>query len=1676
MITHKSCINMIHGKKKHLDLDSSSRMTQFFSIAFDASVWEIFPCLLSGSALYIVPDEIRTDPAAMLDMVKRESISVLTLPPVVLEALHPTELPSLKIVLTGGEACKTEAMNRWSQNHVFVNAYGPTECTVCATVHTYKKGDLNTDIGKPLDNITVYILDGEQRPVKIGDEGELYIGGDAPARGYLNRPDLTKERFILNPFATHEEKKNGRNLRIYKTGDVVKRLSNGDIQYVGRNDNQVKIRGFRIELGEIENKLYAHPSVLMCAVIARERNGEKYLCAYYTAKEKADVKKDALRSHLAELLPDYMIPRVFVPLQTMPVNTSGKIDRKALPEPDFTGDEKDFEAPATATETELCAIWEDLLGVPRIGVTTNFFHIGGNSLTIVQLALRINRTFGIDISPEKLFAAKTIKEQAARIARAGKSVSLKLKRAPELPDYPVLNAQKRMYLVNKIEGKSPAYNVTLIYRTEDAFDGEPLKETLAEIARNQESLRTRFFETENGIRQKIPEMSECALEIEEKAIETRSLQAAFTQFCRPFDLAKAPLWRTGIFKESDGRATYLIFVFHHIIFDGQSVNLFLKELHHAYHTKTLTPPDGRVRDYVFLEQALSSSETYQRQEAYWRDELGEELPQISLPWDRKRPKVKDYKGGAVRLAIDPDLKEAMKRVERSRDVTPFMLMFAAFNILLSKYSASEDIITGIPSLGRKSPDVLSCLGMFVSTLPVRTRIFGHMSVSEYLERVKHKVLSAIANDLYPLEEMVSTLHIEREAGRNPLFDTVFALWDLGDDKLRLGNTALSRINEEVITEKFDITGYVYEEAGRTDIVFSYAAALFNKTTIERFAGHYLNVLRAMVSHPEMPIKDISLMDREEYEKIIHDYNRTARPCPNGKTLTLLFQEQVEKTPEQTALVFRDETLTYRGLNEKANQLAHMIRQTYPEEWGEAVRGDTLIGLYMDRSIIKIIAILGIIKSGAAYVPFDHADPEERLQFKINDCACKMVLASRNRAEDLLFLAESDTILVSVDAYWEEIEKFPTTNPPSVNTPRDLAYVIYTSGSTGLPKGVMIEHRNCVNMIFARKDIFKLNPQSHALQFASTSFDASVWEIFPALLSGAALYIAPDEIRKNPAALSDFMEKTAISDTLLPPVIIEAMPEKALPALKILQTGGDACPAEIMDRRRRQRAFVNACGPTESTVVATLHFYQKGDLNTNIGKPVHNITAYVLDPDRKPVPEGIAGELYIGGEGLARGYLNRPELTAERFMPNPFASAEDQKNGKNLRIYKTGDVVRWLPDGDIQYMGQNDGQVKIRGYRIELGEIENKLASHPMIETCTVMVRKKKQDKVIVAYYTVRETTRETDESEGKKADNTFIQSWESIYDDTYDDIAGAVRQDEFYGWNSSFTGRAIPIEDMREWRDMTLERILSLEPSIVFEIGCGTGLLMYPLLSHVDHYTGIDFSGKVIEKLKQGLKKTSAEHAVLFKKRAHEIDQVPRTAIDENGSCVVIINSVVQYFPGAPYLEDVLEKACRRIGEGTIFIGDVRDFRLQGEFHAAVQVFKHQEGPLPENTPIGKTAMRNMKNDKELLISPAFFMAFAGKNKSVRRVEILPKRGRSAHEMNRFRYDVMLKVGPSKKQNPIALPWEEYGPQMTLEEKLGAGTDTIAIRNFPNKRVISECGITGFLSQDNQKILSEYEK
>jgi len=1041
-----------------------------------------------------------------------------------------------------------------------------------------------------------------------------------------------------------------------------------------------------------------------------------------------------LREYLSSLLPDYMIPAFFTELDKMPLNTSGKIDRKAFPEPELKVNKDIYEPPHTETEKKICMIWEKILYVENPGINESFFLLGGNSLKTVQLSLEINSEFGCSISASSLFSSKTVREQAHFVESVEKTAQLKIKRISDMPDYPILNAQKRMYLVNKLEENSTAYNIPLIYKIEDVLNNALLKESLLKIANAQVSLRSYFIETEKGIRQKILDVEEFDIEIEERILPIEEIQTALTAFVRPFEIGKAPLWRVGVYRESERNVTYLLFDFHHIIFDGRSVDIFLEELSKIFDKGMPQELEVRAVDYAAFEESFVETEEYRHQETYWLNELSGDLPTLTLPYDRRRPKIKSHNGSAVTLTVNKKIKEDMVVLENKEEITAFMIMFAAYNILLYKYSGNEDIITGAPSLGRNNTDIMSCIGMFVGTMPLRTNVNSTMTVREIFEQVKRKVLSAVSNNIYPLEEMVYRLNIERESGRNPLFDTMFAFLEICNEDISLGDYFCRHMDREVTTEQFDLTTYVYVKPEKTEIVFSYSTSLFDRNTIEQLSGHYINILETIVSKPGIMVKDIPVMDKDEYNKIVYDWNKTETSYLKNKTIHQLFEKQAEKTPDSTAVTFEGKNLTYSELNEKANQLAHTIRNEYKEQWGKDINSDTLIGIYIERSLEMIIGILGILKSGAAYVPFDNADPEVRLKFKINDCGCRMVITSSDSMKDLLFLAETDTIPLSIDSYWDEISKNSKANPEHINKSTDLAYVIYTSGSTGNPKGVMIEHRSVLNLLDALSNVYDYDGQNYkSTFFTSYVFDVSVSEIFTPLISGNELHIFSDHIKRLPEEIGNYINKNKINYLYLPPALLSVLPRENYESLKTVIYAGEICDKSTAEYWCKKKNIYNLYGPTEATVYSIGKLISEGEIE-QIGRPISNTQVYILDTSLHPVPVGCSGELYIGGSGLARGYLNRPDLTSERFILNPFITEEDKKLGRNLRIYKTGDICSYLPDGNIEYIGRNDDQIKIRGFRIELGEIENKLSSFDGVNQTVVLCREKNSNNYLAGYY------------------------------------------------------------------------------------------------------------------------------------------------------------------------------------------------------------------------------------------------------------------------------------------------------------------------------------------------------
>ena len=1623
-----------------------------------------------------------------MKLFNKHKITRLVAVPELLGVLPVEKIGTLKYIVSSGSPLTKPVAEKLLKikDCTILNLYGSTEVSADATCCEVKSPNfVFSPIGNPISNTKVYLLNASLQPIPIGVSGELCIGGDGVSRGYLNCPDLTKERFIDNPFASDEDRAKGCNLRLYKTGDMVRWLPDGSLEFIGRNDDQVKIRGFRVELGEIESKLTNHSDIRQCIVTLFKKEDTKSLVAYYVLQPTSNPKPQTsdLINYLSEKLPNYMVPTYFIELDKMPLNTSGKIDKKSLPVPELKGDEDNYLAPRNELERKLCEIWQEILGVDKIGINDDFFRLGGNSISAIKASTQMGRFLKKVIPVKAIFSKKRIMgildvgndfNNFEKIDRCG------------LEKVPLSFAQERLWYLHN-HGASVAYKTPLLLDLGENVDLESFKKAVNEIIARHEILRTIIVENTDGTYFQLPQKSEFPIK-EFQFNTSEQMRRRLDESMRyVFDLKKEYPVRVEFYSVKE--KVYVFFDFHHIAMDGWSQNILFDELEVLYDKYSLGSSGSlsemaiQYKDFAVWHRNYLAGNIYEEQLDYWKNRLlGYE--DLNFPTDFIRPSTMDYSGNNFSFELDLNTSLLLQKLANSKGTTLYNILLTAFYLLLNKYTNQTDLTIGVVNANRHYPLVDKLIGFFVNT-------FARRFILEEESTVDNLIDSVIADSLriqdyidIPFERVVDSMKIKRDASRQPLFNIVFAGQSFGKGIKKFKKLNVERHFKSAL---FDLTLFIDDNPGDNRIrgIFNYSTSLFKEETIERITGHYSALLRKFVEQIHCPLKEVALLSGQEYQKIVYDWNSTETPYPKDKTIHHLFEEQVEKTPDNVAVIFEDKQLTYRKLNEKANQLAHSIRKEYKEQWGDEVKGDTLIGIYIERGLEMIIGILGILKSGAAYVPFDSADPEERLKFKINDCNCKMILTSSSSTEDLIFLAESDTLPVAIDSYWEEIGKAPKDNLKTISEPTDLAYVIYTSGSTGKPKGVMIEHQGVCNLAKYIVEKFNISEGVKVLQFASICFDASVYEWIGTLTVGGELVLlAENELPPN-IDVSDILYQKKINVAMLPPSIISTMRKQSLPELFTIVSGAEVCSLKIVEEWGQNRLFINAYGPTEATVACSMAECKSGVL-PNIGSPIPNKTLYVLDDNMRPVPIGVSGELCIGGDGVSRGYLNCPDLTKERFIDNPFASDEDRAKGCNLRLYKTGDMVRWLPDGSLEFIGRNDDQIKIRGFRIELGEIESKLSEHPSIEQCVVTAyRSSKSDlpavasgmsgiqnqKIICAHYVpdsnnVNSDLRQTD----------FMSTWESAYDTEYGDISGDIFNNEFSGWNSSYTNKAIPVNEMIEWRDCVIERILQENPSFVYEIGSGTGLIAYPLLEHLKEYVGIDFSEEVVRKLNRGFSRGGICNARLYRARADQLDQ-PEFFKDDMAIDTVIINSVVQYFPDIEYLEDVINKSVNIIDAGVVFVGDVRDYRLLKEFHTSVELFKLQNDLHSSDFDIAFAVNNNIKNENELLVSPVYFLDLSKRISKISSVEILPKRGSAQHEMNKFRYDVIIHINDLSKENVRSrLKWVAFDLDISLKKQLEENKKCLAVRNYPNKRVINDCEVVSFLSKSHEQLVSEYEK
>ncbi|MDI1476289.1 non-ribosomal peptide synthetase/type I polyketide synthase [Polyangium sp. y55x31] len=1310
------------------------------SIGFVDSIGEILAPLLQGVPSVIVPDASARDPRRLLEVLATEGVTRIVLVPSLLRALLDVEpdlaarLPRLQRWFVSGEALTPDLVARFHERlpgRRLVNLYGSSEAAADSTFFEVpEKHSGPVPIGRPIANTQVYVLDASMQPVAIGMAGELYIGGAGLSRGYLHRPDLTAERFVQNPFGPPGS-------LLYRTSDRARWRHDGNLEYLGRLAHQVKIRGARVDLGEIEGVLREHPAVREAAVVLRELHGEEGLIAYVAAGAEHPPQSE-LAEWLRQKLPAYMLPSVFVVLDALPLTPSGKIDRQALPAPAFSDAPRML--PRTPTEAVIAELWGNVFGLDSVGIHDDFFALGGHSLLAARLLSLVYARLGVDLPLSAVFEAPTIARLADRIDASIHTAAVPpappLVRAPRLPAVPMSFAQQRLWFIAQVDPASAIYNEIAAFDLRGRLDVVALDQSLRAFAARHEALRTTFGTRDGQPVQIVHSTGSIPLftvDLTMRAAEERDAAAHMLgqEHARePFDLARGPVARALLVKLGPTEHR-LFFVVHHIVYDRTSlVTALVPDLlrhYEAFSTgKAPRLPDLPVQyaDFAIWQRGWLSENVLRPSITYWKGKLAG-LPVLDLPTDRPGP-AKTRRGARHTVELPVELVHGLRALARGERVTLFTTLLSTFLTLLHRYTGQQDVPVGIVTAGRSRAETNGVFGCFINPLVVRGDLSGDPTFRTLLERVREVTSEAYRHQDVPFERLVQELRPARAQHQTPLFQVVFsyndapvaphAPLDLPELSVRVSEIGTG-------TAKFDLT-FDLEERGEEIAGFiEYAADLFDAATIARMAEHFRSLLEAVVRDLELPLSALPLLTPAEADEILHLAGSDA-PYPEDACLHELIELQVRTRPEAPAAIFEGETLSYLELDSRANQLAHYLRSL-------GVGPEVRVGICLERSFEALISLLGVLKAGGAFVPLDPAYPRARLSFILEDAGAAVLLTDRR---SLGTLPDPRMRVVLLDEEIAAIEAEPKDRPVTDVGPDNLAYIIYTSGSTGRPKGVLVPHRGLCSLAPALITSFEIGPTSRVLQFASPSFDASVMEIIMALPAGAALVLAPPSALLPGPSLRKLLRDRRVTVALLCPSAIAALDaggdgaEASLP-LQTLIAGGEPCTAQLVARWAPGRRFFNAYGPTEATICATLARCTPDGERPPIGRPVPNARCYVLDAQMRLLPRGVPGELFIGGVGVTRGYLDRPEISAERFVPNPFGSG---------RLYRTGDRVRFRNDGNLEFLGRMDEQLKLRGFRIEPGEIEAELDRHPAVQVSAAkLVEMIGGEKRLVAYVVPR---------------------------------------------------------------------------------------------------------------------------------------------------------------------------------------------------------------------------------------------------------------------------------------------------------------------------------------------------
>jgi amino acid adenylation domain-containing protein len=1352
--THRNVLYFIMNYTNEYRLSPADRLSLFYSFSISSASHQIFCALLNGASLF--PWDVKKEGfSGLAQWLRNKKItvfrSVSTFFRQFVDTLASDEkFPDLRIVQIGGEPMYRGDVNLFKKHFpshcTLINRMGSTEAGTIAWYFIDKDTPIEEDfvpVGYPASDNKLLLLDELRQEVHSGEIGEIVIKSAYLSPGYWRKPDLTQEAFFDDPA--------GGNERIYLTGDLGRFLPDGRLVHLGRKDSQVKVAGYRIEIGEIENALSGLESVKEAVVLARkDKENKKRLVAYFVPAVDPPPTVSELRRRLSQTLPSYMVPSQFVLMKRFPLLPMGKVDRMALPAPGGKRPDLDapFVAPRTNIEEVVAHIWAEILGVEQVGMNDNFLELGGDSLLATRIFSRVLNRFQVELPIQTLLNASTIADMAGALAShrtegangnngalasADRSIPLRKNTDP----VPLSFAQERLWFLDQLQQLGPAYNVGRAFRLRGDLDKGSLEKALQSIVARHEALRTTF-----RLKDEVPvQVIETGRTIQLEEVDLLEDQGEDIQRLindearRPFDLSQDLMLRAKLFR-LPGEEHVLHLTLHHIASDGWSTGVLYRELSEFYASYTtgrstaLPELPIQYADYAVWQREWLVGKRLEEQLSYWKEHLADSPALLELPADHPRPAEFTYQGARENFEFPAGLLSALKKLSQQEGVTLFMMLLAAFQAFLSRYTGSEDIVVGSPIAGRTRIETERLIGFFVNTLVLRTDLSGNPTFRQLLGRVSDVAFNAYEHQDLPFEKLVVELQPDRSLNHSPLFQVMFVLQNAHSETFTLPGLQLQRLDLDTGTSKFDLTLFLQEEGKALKGVLQFNTDLFERGTVMRLLGHYQTLLKEVVKDPDQPISSIPLLAGPERDRLLVEWNDTKKDHPNA-AIHELFEAQVEKTPDAVAVVFEEEVLTYSEVNGRANQVAHHLRK-------RGVGPDILVGICLERSLEMVIGLLGVLKAGGAYVPLDPTYPKNRLAFMIEDTGASVLLTQELLLENL---PGSSTYVVCLDKNWESIARESKENPASGAAPENLAYVIYTSGSTGQPKGVAMPHGPLVNLIAWQSEHSECGKGTRTLQYAPLGFDVSFQEIFSAWYAGGTLVLINDAQRRDPVETLRLIDEEKVERLFLPFVALEQLAEVASrvsifpESLREVNTAGEQLritPAiSHLFERLPHCQLVNQYGPTEAHVVSAYELSGKPDSWPRlppIGRPIANTSLYILDANLEPVPIGVPGELHIGGVGLARGYLKRSELTADKFIPDPFTDMPD------ARLYKTGDLARFLPDGNIEFLGRMDDQVKIRGFRIELGEIEAVLAEHPAVGQCVVLAREDVPgDKRLVAY-------------------------------------------------------------------------------------------------------------------------------------------------------------------------------------------------------------------------------------------------------------------------------------------------------------------------------------------------------